>query len=76
MKVTIQEAKRCLSELIHKALAGEEIVIARGNQPLVKLVVLPELDQQRRICGAKGLIEFMADDFDEPLGDFADYMRK
>lgn len=74
MQVTIHEAKTHLSKLIRKALAGEEIVIARGNQPLVKLVVLPELNQQRRIGGAKGLIEFMADDFDEPLEDFADYM--
>jgi prevent-host-death family protein len=56
MQVTIHEAKTHLSKLIRKALSGEEIIIARGNQPLVKLVVLPELSQQRRIGGAKGLI--------------------
>jgi prevent-host-death family protein len=74
MQVTIHEAKTHLSKLIRKALAGEEVVIARRNRPLVKLVVLPEVDQHRRIGGAKGLIEFMADDFDAPLEDFADYM--
>ena len=74
MQVTIHEAKTHLSKLIRKALAGEEIVIARGNRPLVKLVVLPEVGRQRRIGGAKGVIEFMADDFDAPLEEFADYM--
>ena len=50
------------------------LLLLFGLWPLVKLVVLPELDQQRRIGGAQGLIEFMADDFDAPLEDFADYM--
>ena len=29
---------------------------------------------KRRIGGAKGVTEFMADDFDAPLEDFKDYM--
>lgn len=72
--VTIHEAKTNLSRLIQAALAGEEVVIAKGKQPLVKLVVMPELRQQRRIGGAEGIILFMADDFDAPLEDFSEYM--
>jgi antitoxin (DNA-binding transcriptional repressor) of toxin-antitoxin stability system len=73
-QVTIHEAKTHLSRLIQAALAGEEVVIAKGKQPLVKLVVVPELRQQRRIGGAEGVVLFMADDFDAPLQDFEEYM--
>ncbi len=73
-QVTIHEAKTHLSRLIQKALAGEEVVIAKGKRPLVKLVVLPEARPQRRLGGARESILFIADDFDAPLADFADYM--
>ncbi len=73
-QVTIHEAKTNLSRLIQAALAGEEVVIAKGKQPLVKLVVVPELRQQRRIGGAEGIVLYMADDFDAPLEDFSEYM--
>lgn len=55
-------------------LAGEEIIIAKGRQPLVKLVALPEARPRRRIGGAQGVIQVMADDFDEPLAEFDGYM--
>lgn len=74
MQVTIHEAKTHLSRLVKKALAGEEVIIARGNQPLVKLVVIPEAQGVRRIGGAKGVIQYMAEDFDAPLEAFQEYM--
>lgn len=33
----IHEAKAHLSELIRRAIAGEEVMIARANEPLVRL---------------------------------------
>ena len=36
--VTIQKAKTQLSRLIKKTCQGEEIIIARGTHPVVKLV--------------------------------------
>lgn len=72
-QVTIHEAKTHLSKLIQKALVGEEIIIAKGQKPLVKLVALPEAQKQRRIGGAKGVILYMADDFDAPLPEFKEY---
>ena len=75
LQLTIHEAKTHLSKLIQKALAGEEVIIAKGKQPLVKLVVLPEVRPQRRIGGAKGMITFIAEDFDAPLEDFQDFME-
>ena len=39
MKVhTIHEAKTNLSKLIEKACNGEQVIIARGKKPVVKLV--------------------------------------
>lgn len=38
MHYTIHTAKSQLSKLIEAALAGEEIVIAKGSKPVVRLV--------------------------------------
>ena len=73
-QVTIHQAKTHLSRLIKEALEGEEIVIAKGNQPMVKLVVVPEMRKQRQIGIDPNFILYMAEDFDAPLEDFADYM--
>ncbi|MCB8954070.1 MAG: type II toxin-antitoxin system Phd/YefM family antitoxin [Ardenticatenales bacterium] len=73
-QVTIHEAKTHLSRLIRQALSGEEIIIAKGNKPLVKLVVLPEAQPERRLGGASETILGMADDFDEPLPELSEYM--
>jgi prevent-host-death family protein len=73
IQVNIHEAKTHLSKLIQRALEGERIIIAKGNTPLVELVVLPEARQERRLGGAKEAILSMADDFDEPLAEFEEY---
>jgi len=72
-QVNIHEAKTHLSKLIQEAIAGEDVVIAKDNKPVVKLVVLPHQNHPRQLGTAKGKI-VMADDFDEPLDDFAPYM--
>ena len=41
-QVTIHAAKTHLSRLIEAALAGEEVVIARGHKPVVRLVPIPQ----------------------------------
>ncbi len=38
MQFTVHTAKTQLSKLIEAALNGEEVVIARGSQPVVRLV--------------------------------------
>jgi prevent-host-death family protein len=37
--VNIHEAKTHLSKLIKKVVNGEEVVIAKGNKPVVKLIL-------------------------------------
>ena len=67
--VTIHKAKTELSRLIEKACRGEEIVIARGKKPVVRLVAVVEEKRPHRKPGAlKGKISYTPDAFD-PLTD-------
>jgi antitoxin (DNA-binding transcriptional repressor) of toxin-antitoxin stability system len=75
VQVNIHEAKTQLSKLIQAALNGKQVIIAKGNKPVVRLEVLPEARGNRKIGNAKGLILSMDDDFDEPLDDFSEYME-
>ena len=73
-QVNIHEAKTHLSRLIQDVLSGEEVVIAKGNRPVVRLVI-HETAKPKRLPGRKpGLVVAISDDFDEPLGDFEEYM--
>lgn len=71
-QVNIHVAKAHLSELIQKALLGEEVIIARDNHPMVKLVALHQPAANRKIGLGKGMVE-IATDFDKPLEDFKEY---
>lgn len=71
--VTTHEAKTHLSRILREVLAGEEIVIARGGTPLVRLVPVAETRPRRRFGTARGQVS-MAEDFDAPLAEFDDYL--
>jgi prevent-host-death family protein len=47
LQVNIAEAKAKLSSLLHRALAGEEVVIARAGKPLVRLVPVDRREQRK-----------------------------
>jgi prevent-host-death family protein len=64
--VTIHEAKTNLSRLIEKACAGEEIIIARGAQPVAKLVPLGDVKGRRQPGSLKGKLR-VGREFFEPL---------
>jgi prevent-host-death family protein len=67
MIVKMHQAKTQLSKLIAAALAGEEVVIARGSEPLVRLTPVKPLAKKKRVPGRlKGLVEW-DDRFLEPL---------
>jgi prevent-host-death family protein len=69
----IAEAKAHLSELVQKALRGEEVIIARDNQPVAKLVPLEALHEPRKPGTGKGQILYMAPDFDATPEGFEEY---
>jgi len=72
-KYNIAQAKSRLSELVDKAMAGEEVVIARDHKPLLKLVPLRDHSRPLKPGSARGRI-WLADDFDAPLDDFKEHM--
>ncbi len=74
-QVTIHEAKTHLSRLIKQVLSGEEVVIAKGKNPLVKIIPLPNVHIKRKTGTQKNLLIRMDDDFNEPLEDFNEYME-
>jgi prevent-host-death family protein len=62
--VKIHEAKTNLSSLIARVEAGEEIVIARGDKPVVKVVPLASAAKEKRVPGAmKGIWPDVPDAF-------------
>ncbi len=60
----LHDAKTALSQLVDRAVAGEEIIIARKGTPLVKLVAVKQ--PLREPGGWEGRVR-IADDFDAPL---------
>lgn len=72
--VNIAEAKARLAELIEAALRGEDVVISRRNQPVVRLVAVDESRRKPVFGRYRGRIR-LAEDFDAPLPDFEDYSR-
>jgi prevent-host-death family protein len=71
-QVGMHEARTNLSQLVARAEAGEEIVIARRGKPVARLVPVARANSFRSIYGAfRGQIH-VADDFDELPDDIAD----
>jgi prevent-host-death family protein len=70
----VAEAKSRFSELVQKAVSGEEVVIARDNRPLLRLVPLGSLSGKRKPGSARGRV-WMASDFDRTPEDFEEHVR-
>ena len=64
--VTIHAAKTNLSKLIARVEAGEEIILARGREPVAKLVPMRAKTPKRRFGALKGQIK-IGPEFFEPL---------
>ena len=66
MTVTVHAAKTTLSQLIERAQSGEDIVIARRNVPVARLVPIVGRPPRRQPGTLRGLITVPAEFF-EPL---------
>jgi len=76
--VTIEEAQAKLMELVHQLAPGEELVITENDQPIAKLVselVKPKPGMRPPPGLGKGMITFIAEDFDAPLDCMKEYME-
>ncbi len=76
--VRLEDAVNSLSALIQKVMNGEEVFITQNQKPIAKLVSVSDAPAKPKKLikagSAKGLIK-IADDFDEPLEDFREYMQ-
>jgi len=68
----LAEFKAHLSSLVNRALAGEEVIVARSNRPLLKLVPIAR-PRGRRVPGSARDKVKLAEDFDTTPRDFAEY---
>lgn len=76
--ITVDEAQAKLKELIHRMAPGDEVVITENQQPVAKLVSEPARPQAKQRPGpglCKGMITYIAPDFDAPLDDLREYME-
>lgn len=71
-QIGMHEAKTKLSQLVERAEAGEDIVIARNGRPVARLVPVAATSSLAAVQGAlRGRIR-IADDFDELPDDIAE----
>jgi prevent-host-death family protein len=61
---TVHKAKTYLSKLIRDALRGEEVIIARRKEPVVKLVPVRKRPKKRVPGSLKGKIWYAPNAFD------------
>ncbi len=68
--VNVHEAKARLSEYLAAVERGEEIVIARRNRPVARLVrIEPDRPKKRRPLGLARGMGRVPDDFNAPMGE-------
>ena len=72
--VNMHEAKSNLSQLVKRAAAGEEIIVAKAGEPVAKIVPYTAPPKKPRVPGSmKGQI-WIAPDFDEIPEEFEEYL--
>jgi len=54
--VTVHTAKTTLSQLLARVEAGEEIILARGKEPIAKLVPFHPAPVKRQFGALRGLV--------------------
>jgi prevent-host-death family protein len=69
LQVNIHDAKSRLSILLAQVEAGDEVIIARANKPIARLVAYNSPKTVRQLGEAKGQLQ-MEPDFDTLPDDF------
>jgi prevent-host-death family protein len=76
--INIDEAQSKLKELIRQLAPGDEVIITENERPVARLVgeAPPPPKLPRPGPGfLKGMITYIAPDFDDPLEDMKEYME-
>ena len=75
--VTIEDARKNLTELIHRLTPAPEVVITENDQPVARLVPAASRSEPRKtpqLGTLRGTVLSM-EHFDDPLDDFKEYME-
>lgn len=67
--ITVHAAKTTLSKLIARAIEGEEIIIARGSEPVAKLVAFEKPRAKRKFGALRGKVAVTKSFFDPLAAD-------
>ena len=74
--MAVEDIKLTLPELLDSLTPGDEVILTRNQQAVAKLVSEPAKPKQRPGPGlCKGMITYVAPDFDAPLEDMKEYME-
>ena len=75
--INIHEAKTHFAKILQRALAGEEIIVAKHGKPLVRLVPVSALNAEPRLfgrhpqlLGVAALAAAMAEVGEDEIGDW------
>ena len=80
--VTVKEVQEKLPEILEDVKRGVEVIIQQNNITIAKIGPAPKAPDalssdekpRRQFGSAKHRLIYMADDFEAPIEDFADYM--
>ncbi len=75
MYISVKDAKNQLSELLHRAEAGEKVILTRHGKPVVELVPHSgkggiDFEAGKRWMeehGIEKVVSYISPDFDDPL---------
>jgi antitoxin (DNA-binding transcriptional repressor) of toxin-antitoxin stability system len=74
-EIQISDATQDLASVLAGLAPGEEVAIVDHGKRVAVIRKEQEQDFSCKAGSASGKILFMADDFDSPLDDFAEYMQ-
>ncbi|MEA5593286.1 type II toxin-antitoxin system prevent-host-death family antitoxin [Rivularia sp. UHCC 0363] len=72
--IEIAQAVLEINELLEIVAKGQEIIITKNHEPMVKLTAAKPQNKRLPLFGSDRDIIAISDDFDEPLDDFQEYM--
>lgn len=72
--IEIAQAVLEINELLEIVAKGQEIIITKNHEPMVKLSAVKPQKRRPPLFGSDRDIIAISDDFDEPLDDFQEYM--
>ncbi|MBL7986668.1 MAG: type II toxin-antitoxin system prevent-host-death family antitoxin [Chlorobi bacterium] len=75
LNITVADAQADLQRLISLAMQGEQIIISDDGNHHVLLQPIATESSPRRLGTGKGLLVYMADDFDKTPDEFQEHIE-